>query len=330
MKTCSLASVSCEMKKMSTLVAPKDFSPVEDAEAIKEACQGWGTDERAIISVLGHRNMFQRRLIRLAYEEVYHEDLIRQLQSELSGHFETAMCHWILDPADRDAVFANLALKKATPNHRVIVELASLKSPEELLAIRRAYKFRYRRSLEEDVAAHTSGDVRRILVALASAYRYDGDDIDKEMVKLEATILYDEIHTNAFNHEELIRILSTRSKVQLNSTFNHYRDIHGTSITKGLSGDPADEYLAGLRTAIRCIKEPKKYLAKVLRTAVNAVVTDEDALSRVILTCAEKDLAEIKELFFRRNSTSLEEAVANSTSGDFKNFLLTLLGSEDI
>lgn len=68
----------------------------------------------------------------------------------------------------------------------------------------------------------------------------------------------------------------------------------------------------------------------MLRTAVNAVVTDEDALSRVILTCAEKDLAEIKELFFRRNSTSLEEAVANSTSGDFKNFLLTLLGSEDI
>ncbi|XP_030458665.1 annexin D8 [Syzygium oleosum] len=315
---------------MGTLVAPKDFSPVDDAEAIKKACQGWGTDERAIISVLGHRNMFQRRLIRLAYEEVYHEDLIRQLQSELSGHFERAVCHWILDPADRDAVFANLALKKATPDHRVIVEIACLKSPEELLGIRRAYKFRYRRSLEEDVAAHTSGDVRKILVALASAYRYDGDDIDKEMVKLEASILHDEIHGNAFNHEELNRILSTRSKVQLNSTFNHYRDIHGTSITQGLSGDPANEYLAGLRTAVRCIKDPKRYLAKVLRTAVNAVVTDEDALSRVIVTCAEKDMGEIKELFFKRNSTSLEEAVANNTSGDFKDFLLTLLGSEDI
>lgn len=39
---CSLASVSYEMRKqeMSTLVAPKDFSPVADAEAIKKACQG--------------------------------------------------------------------------------------------------------------------------------------------------------------------------------------------------------------------------------------------------------------------------------------------------
>ncbi|XP_030521176.2 annexin D8 [Rhodamnia argentea] len=317
-------------KKMSTLVAPKDFSPVADAEAIKKACQGWGTDERAIISVLGHRNIFQRRLIRLAYEEIYHEDLIGQLQSELSGHFERALCHWILDPADRDAVFANSALKRATPDHRVVIELACLKSPEELLGIRRAYKFRYRRSLEEDVAAHTTGDVRKILVALASAYRYDGNDIDKEMAKSEAGILRDEIHGNAFNHEELTRILSTRSKAQLNSTFNHYRDIHGTSITKGLSGDPANEYLEGLlRTAIRCIKDPRKYLAKVLRTAVNAVTTDKDALARVIVTCAEKDLAEIKELFLKRSSTSLEEAVANSTSGDFKEFLLTLLGSED-
>lgn len=75
---------------------------------------------------------------------------------------QRAVCHWILDPADRDAVFANLALKKATPDHRVIIELACLKSPEELLGIRRAYKFRYRRSLEEDVAAHTSGDVRKV------------------------------------------------------------------------------------------------------------------------------------------------------------------------
>jgi hypothetical protein len=49
---------------------------------------GWGTDERAIISILGHRNAIQRKLIRMAYEEIYQEDLIKQLKSELSGDFE--------------------------------------------------------------------------------------------------------------------------------------------------------------------------------------------------------------------------------------------------
>ena len=57
--------------------------------------EGWGTDERAIISILGHRNATQRKLIRLAYEEIYNEDLIHQLNSELSGDFEVCLSIYI-------------------------------------------------------------------------------------------------------------------------------------------------------------------------------------------------------------------------------------------
>lgn len=68
----------------------------------------------------------------------------------------------MLDPADRDAVLANVAIRKAAPDYHVIVEIACILSPEELLEVRRAYKLRYRRSLEEDVAAHTSGHIRQV------------------------------------------------------------------------------------------------------------------------------------------------------------------------
>lgn len=57
--------------------------------------------------------------------------------------------------------------------------------------------------------------------------------------------------------------------------------------------------------------------------------TDEDALTRVIVTRAEKDLKQIKEVYYKRNSTSLNHAVAKDTSGDYKTFLLTLLGNEN-
>jgi actin-like ATPase involved in cell morphogenesis len=46
---------------------------------------GWGTDERAIISILGHINAIQRKLIRMACEEIYQEDLIKQLKSNFQG-----------------------------------------------------------------------------------------------------------------------------------------------------------------------------------------------------------------------------------------------------
>lgn len=66
----------------------------------------------------------------------------------------------MLDPLDREAVLANVALKKS--DYRVIIELACIPSAEELLAFKRAYQARYKRSLEEDVASHFSGDMRKV------------------------------------------------------------------------------------------------------------------------------------------------------------------------
>lgn len=318
-----------QKRKMATIDVPEQVSVLADAEALRKACKGWGTDEKAIISVLGHRNAVQRKQIRLAYEDLYQEDLIKRLESELSGDFEKAVYRWILDPADRDAVLANVAIKKLSPDHHVIVEISCTRSPEELLAVRRAYQARYKHSLEEDVAAHTKGDTRKLLVALVSAFRYDGEEINTRVANSEAKILHEAVKDKEFNHEEIIRILSTRSKMQLMATFNRYRDDHGTTITKNLEGDSGDEFLKTLRPTIRCLNDPKKYFEKVLRNSIRRVGTDEDALTRVIVTRAEKDLKDVKELYYKRNSVPLDQAVAKDTTGDYKALLLTLLGKED-
>ncbi|CAF2349699.1 unnamed protein product [Brassica napus] len=337
---------------MATIVSPSHFSPVEDAENIKKACQGstlssfrlvthssfgyyppflswvsgFGTDEKAIISILGHRNLFQRKLIRQAYQEIYHEDLIHQLKSELSGDFEKAICLWVLDPPERDALLANLALQKPVPDCKVLVEIACMRSPEDLLATRRAYRCLYKRSLEEDLASRTTGDIRKLLVATVSAYKYDGDEIDETLAHSEAAILHDEILDKAVGHEETIRVISTRTSVQLCAIFNRYKDVYGRSITKDILSHPTNEYLSALRAAIRCTKNPNRYYAKVLRNAINTAGTDEDALTRVIVTRAEKDLKNITELYHKRNNESLDQAIAKETSRDYKAFLLALLG----
>ncbi|GAB4835267.1 hypothetical protein Ancab_000176 [Ancistrocladus abbreviatus] len=355
---------------MATIIAPQHACPIEDAAIIKKACVGWGTDEKAIISVLAHRNANQLRQIRQAYQDIYHEDLIHQLKSEISGDFEAAMeylkertlknsqeskisksltasilrvrwylmntgsyqteramCHWVLDPHDREAVLANTALKRAIPDYPVILEIACTRSPEELLGVKRAYQLRYKHAFEEDVASYTTGKIRNFLFAVVSAYRYDGDEIDDKTAHSEAKTLHNEIQDSESNHEEIIRIISTRSKQQLKATFNHFKDIHGTSITRGLQG-ASNEFFAIIRVAIRCMKNPPKYFAKVLRNAIKGLGTDEDALTRAIVTRAEVDLKEIKELYKQRNNISLEEAIAGDTSGDYKAFLLALLGNE--
>lgn len=94
---------------MSTIRVPQVVpSPDKDCEAINNACKsmsffllfnqfnasincclilGLGTDEKALIRILGCRNAAQRRLIRDAYHRIYNSSLIDCLNDELSGDF---------------------------------------------------------------------------------------------------------------------------------------------------------------------------------------------------------------------------------------------------
>jgi hypothetical protein len=69
---------------------------------------------------------------------------------------------WTLDPAERDAVLA----KEWHPKGRALVEIACACTPAQLFAARQAYHDRFKRSLEEDVAAHVTEDFRKVTLLL--------------------------------------------------------------------------------------------------------------------------------------------------------------------
>lgn len=304
-------------------------SPLADAEQLHKAFEGWGTNEDLIISILSHRNSHQRKLIRQAYAETYGEDLLKSLDKELSSDFERAVLLWTLDPAERDALLAYESTRKFTSNLWVLVEIACTRSTHVLFEVRKAYHARYKRSIEEDIAYHATGDYRKLLLPLVSSLRYEGDEVNNTLAKTEAKILREKITDKAYYDDEFIRIISTRSKAQLNATFNHYNNSFGNAINKDLKADPKDEYLKLLRDVIKCLTVPEKYYEKVLRQAINKVGTDEWALTRVITTRAEVDLNRIKEEYHRRNSIFLDRAIAKDTSGDYEKILIELTGHGD-
>lgn len=74
----------------------------------------------------------------------------------------------------------------------------------------------------------------QLLVALVSSYRYEGLIVNNEIAKSEAKTLGKAIKEangkKLIENEDVIRILSTRSKLQLKATFSHYMEIHGKAI----------------------------------------------------------------------------------------------------
>jgi annexin D len=77
---------------------------------------------------------------------------------------------WTLDPAERDAVLANEAARKWQPENRVLVEIACTRGSARLFALRQAYHDRFKRSLEEDVAAHATGDFRKVMPSYLASF----------------------------------------------------------------------------------------------------------------------------------------------------------------
>ncbi|KAK6945720.1 Annexin repeat [Dillenia turbinata] len=315
---------------MSTVSIPASIPSVaEDCEQLHKAFEGWGTNEALIISILAHRNAAQRKIIRETYAATYGEDLLKSLDKELSSDFERSVLLWTLDPAERDAQLAHEALRKGNVGHYVLAEIACTRSPHELFLVRQAYHARFKRSVEEDVAYSITGKERQLLVLLLTAFRYDGAEVNMNLANSEAKILHKCVSDKEYENEDLIRILTTRSKAQLSATLNHFNDQVGNPINKDLKADPNDPYLTLLRAVIKCLTCPEKYFAKVLRLAINRLGTDEEALTRVVVTRADVDMKNIKEEYYRRNSVPLDKAIRGDTSGDYERMLIALIGGED-
>ncbi|XP_021675038.2 annexin D4 isoform X2 [Hevea brasiliensis] len=282
----------------------------QELEALTKAFSGLGVDEKSLISILGkshleHRTTFRERSPHLFIEdersfERWDDHSINLLRHEFM-RFENAVVHCAMHPWQRDARLVYEALRLGPQSYGVIVEIACTRSSEELLGARKAYHSLYDHSIEEDVATHITGSERKLLVALVSAYRYEGPKVREDTAKSEAKIVANAIKNgdkkNPIEDDEVIRILTTRSKLHLKAIYKHYNEVSGKSIHEVI-----DEAMRN-----------------------DADHNTKNSLTRVIVTRADVDLKEIKEGYNSLNGVPLSQKIEDNANGNYKDFLLALI-----
>ena len=128
----------------------------KEAEALRKAMEGFGTDEDALIKTVTSHKTKERLKIRQAYEEKYNKKLLEDLKSELSGKFEDAMLALFKDPVEYDAECLYLAMKGEGTDEQTLIEIISSRPNWIIEKIKKKYREIYDKNLEEDIKGDTS------------------------------------------------------------------------------------------------------------------------------------------------------------------------------
>ncbi|XP_059387446.1 annexin A4-like [Carassius carassius] len=311
----------------------KDFpgaDPLRDVEVLRKAMKGFGTDENAIIELLGTRSNKQRVPLKAAYKTTYGKDLASDLKSELKGDFEDLVLAMLKTPAHFDASELREAISGAGTDEACLIEILSSRSNAEIQEINKVYKAEYGKSLEDAISGDTSGHFRRLLVSLSQGNRDEKETVDTSLAKQEAQKLYAAGENKVGTDESQFNaILCARSKPHLRQVFHEYQQMCGKDIEKSICSEMSGNVESGMVAVVKCIKNTAAYFAERLHKAMQGVGTKDRTLIRIMVSRSEEDMLDIRQEYLRLYGKSLYTAISADTSGDYKKLLLKLCGGSD-
>ncbi|KAL9836581.1 annexin A6 isoform 1-T2 [Geothlypis trichas] len=329
-----LSAVKVELR--GTVQPAGDFNDDGDAQVLRKAMKGLGTDEGAIIEVVTKRSNAQRQQIIKAYKAHYGRDLMADLKSELSGSLAKLILGLMLTPAQYDAKQLRKAVEGAGTDESVLIEIMATRNNQEIRAINEAYQEAYHKSLEDDLSSDTSGHFKRILVSLALGNRDEGPEnltqAHEDAKVVAETLKLADVSSNDSSDSletRFLSILCTRSYPHLRRVFQEFikmtnHDVEH-AIKKRMSGDVRDAFVA----IVRSVKNKPAFFADKLYKSMKGAGTDERTLTRIMISRSEIDLFNIRGEFIDLFDKSLHHMIEKDTSGDYRKALLALCGGED-
>ncbi|XP_012267117.1 annexin B9-like isoform X2 [Athalia rosae] len=309
-----------------TVVPWRDFDPRADAEALRKAMKGWGTDEKTIIHILTNRSNLQRQEIASQFKTLYGKDLIKDLKSELSGNLETLVVALMIPLPQYYAKELHDAMSGIGTDECVLIEVLCTMSNHEIRVIQQAYQAMYGTSLESDLKGDTSGSFKRLMVSLCCGNRDESFDVDPAAAQEDARALLRAGELRFGTDESVFnQILVQRNVAQLRQIFAEYETMTGHDIEKAVENEFSGDIKKGLLAIIKSIKNRAGFFAEQLYKSMKGIGTQDNRLIRLVVTRCEVDMEEIKQAFAQQYGKSLEDFIADDCSGDYKKCLLALV-----
>ncbi|KAL2259333.1 hypothetical protein VTK26DRAFT_7039 [Humicola hyalothermophila] len=301
-----------------------------DANALRSAMRGFGTDEKALIRILATKDPLQIATIRDAYSRLHRRDLISDLKSETSGWFEKGLVALARGPLLNDVHLLRDAMSGLGTKEKALNDVLLGRSNADINAIKSEYHRVFHRRLEDDVRGDLSMKTERhFMIVLGAQRAEDSAPVVKAEIDRDVNDLYNATEGKIGTDElKVCSIFSTRNDNQLRAIAFEYRQKYARNledvIRKEFSGHMKDALLFQLLHAT------DKYMhqASLLEDAMAGAGTKDYLLvSRVVRSHWDRNnMANVRGAYEQRYRTSLARRIKGETSGDYERLLLACIG----
>ncbi|KAK2518749.1 annexin A8-like protein 1 isoform X1 [Columba livia] len=234
------------------LIVALMYSPFKyDAKELHDAMKGVGTSEDVIIEILASRTKAQIKEIIKAYKEEYGSDLEEDIKSDTSGYFEQILVCLLQGERDNEYFYVDIALArqdaetlhaagekiKGTDEVQFITILCK-RSATHLLKVFEEYQKLAGKSIEDSIKSETHGSLEDAMLAIVKCTR--------NVHRYFAERLYHALKGAGTHDGTLIRVIVSRSEVDLNLIKAEFKHIAGKTLSSMILDDTSGDYKTAL------------------------------------------------------------------------------------
>lgn len=308
-------------------LAPGDYRP--QADQLRKAMKGFGTDEKALIQVLARLDPLQMAAVRSTYSSHIGRDLYKDIKSETGGYLEQGLLAIVDGPLALDVTLVREAVKGAGTKEWILNDVLLGRSNADLNAIKSAYQLKYNRSLSKDVEDDLSFKTQTLFRVILSATRHEEwYTVPSAQAEAEARTIHDSTSARLVNDvTEVCSIFAHASDNELRAINHAFQARYHTSlekhIAKEFSGHMKDALLRMLQTAT----DPAMRDAEALEDCMKGAGTkDEKLLTRIVrLHWNRGHVNQVKGAYRVKYGKDLIQRVKGETSGDYERLVVAML-----
>lgn len=290
-----------------------------DGDTLHNAFKGAGTDEKAVISVLGHRTKAQLVQLAMDYPKNHKHTLEQNLQSELSGNFRDLAIGLTQTPTVVKINLLHKATKGAGTREKALIDVLVGSTGQEVTAIHQTDP-----NVIAAVLNDVSGDLKKVMSELLKGIREpSGTPINDEEARQAAEALYHAGEGKVGTNEKVfVEIIARRSPEFLQRASDHYQAKHKHGLEHAVKSETSgyfEDALVGL------LKPKYVFIADRLYKAMHGAGTDDVCLVFFFSALEKHELMEVARLFQLRHKKSLADMIKGDTSGNYRDLLLARL-----